>query len=235
MESTPTPSSSRVLESRKEQEEEEPGVFGDPSPRQQATPSCPAPHSRLPGTSSILTRPAGTGAPSPPPPRSAARPAPGPSLQGSGPWPGGRRGGGWLRVWEVSAPGPGGGASAPATPRAPRPGLAQAGSRAPPRPEIGRAGHGRARLGGPGRAVRTCGSASGLGGALRRRAGGRPRRATSGLERGLPLPAPRGLPRAGRPCSRPQQCPAAAAGSWGCARRRGHGGTCSAGGREKAP
>lgn len=43
-----------------------------------STPSCPAPHSRLPGKSSILTRLAGTGASSPPPPRLSARPMPGP-------------------------------------------------------------------------------------------------------------------------------------------------------------
>lgn len=76
-----------------------------------------------------------------------------------------RRGGGWLWGREAAAPGSGGGASAQAPPHAP--GLAQAGRRAPPRPEIGRAGDGRARLGGPGWAVQTCGSASGRGGALR--------------------------------------------------------------------
>ena len=56
------------------------GASGTPAPRSKgpSTPSCPAPHSRLPGKSSILTRLAGTEASSPPPPRLSARPTPGP-------------------------------------------------------------------------------------------------------------------------------------------------------------
>ena len=42
------------------------------------TPFCPVPHSRLPGKSSSPSCLAGTGASSPPPPRSPARPSPGP-------------------------------------------------------------------------------------------------------------------------------------------------------------